>query len=684
MIPIPNVDVQFHQLAGGLDLVTAATLIKPGYVMDSCNYEIDSINGGYRRINGFERFDGRTSPSTATYSVIDITLTGTLAVGNTITGNTSAATGKILQINAGELIIGRVTGTFVSGENLMVSAVKQAESTSAAIVAGASSVATHMAYKSLAADDLRADIQAVPGSGQIRGLVYYKSVLYAFRNNAGGTAVDIYKHTGSGWANVPLLYEVQFTGGGGATPTEGATLTQGGVTATFRRAAKQSGAWTGAAAGRLLISAPSGGNFAAGAATIGATTLTLSGAQTAVTLPAGGNYEFVQYNFTGSTDTQRVYGVNGSGLAFEFDGTYLVPIRTGMTTDTPSHIAAHRNYLFLSFRGSLQMSGIGDPYAWSPVLGASEIAMGDTITALLPFPGDATTSAMSVFSSESTRTLYGSSSADFKLATASPTTGAKSGTAQWLGAAYCLSDRGVQQVSQSLAFGDFQFNAVSGLIQPLINDIQGTVTTSCVLKEKNQYRLFFSDGIALCMGIGQGKYGPISTGFMKLDYGIPVRCVATGMNSFGREVCYFGSDDGYVYQDSVGTSFDGSAIESWLRLPYNHLKTPRYLKTFRKAVLDIVVDEYATLSTSYDLAGGSPVYAQSSADSKATVGAGGYWDQFTWDDFTWDAPIVTSFDVPLGGTEKNISLLVYGNSAIDSPHTIQGATFQFTIRRLAR
>ena len=45
----------------------------------------------------------------------------------------------------------------------------------------------------------------------------YYSPCYAFRNNAGGTAVDIYKHTGSGWANVPLLYEVQFTGGGGAT-----------------------------------------------------------------------------------------------------------------------------------------------------------------------------------------------------------------------------------------------------------------------------------------------------------------------------------------------------------------------------------------------------------------------------------------------------------------------------------
>ena len=189
-----------------------------------------------------------------------------------------------------------------------------------------------------------------------------------------------------------------------------------------------------------------------------------------MTLPAGGNYEFVQYNFTGSTDTQRVYGVNGSGLAFEFDGTYLVPIRTGMTTDTPSHIAAHRNYLFLSFRGSLQMSGIGDPYAWSPVLGRRK-SQWATRSALLPFPGDATTKPCR-YSAASTRTLYGSSSADFKLATASPTTGAKSGTAQWLGAAYCLSDRGVQQVSQSQAFGDFQFNAVSGLIQPLINDIR--------------------------------------------------------------------------------------------------------------------------------------------------------------------------------------------------------------------
>ena len=107
-------------------------------------------------------------------------------------------------------------------------------------------------------------------------------------------------------------------------------------------------------------------------------------------------------------------------------------------------------------------------------------------------------------------------------------------------------------------------------------------------------------------------------------------------------------------------------------------------------MLDIVIDEYSTLSTSYDIASGSTAIAQGNitsradAHSYATFGGGGYWDQFTWDNFTWDAPIVTSFDVPLGGTEKNVSLLIYSDSAVDSPHTIQGATFQFTIRRLAR
>lgn len=677
----PKVETSYFPFAGGLDMVSAATLIKPGFVFDASNYEIDSINGGYRRINGYERFDGRTSPSSASYWIINCSITGTIVVGNTVTGGTSAATGKVLQVNASSLILGRVSGTFVSGEALKVSGTTQATATSGAYLGGASSMATDAAYLLLAANDYRTDITTVPGSGRIRGVWWYNYTLYAFRDNAGATAGTMWKSTSSGWSQVTFEYEVSFTAGGGATPSDGATLTQGGVTATVRRVCTKSGAWTGTAAGTLVISVPSGGNFAAGAATMsGGVTLTLSGAQTAITLPAGGSYEFVTYNFTGSTATERMYGCNGVGTAFEFDGSYFVPIHTGMTTDTPSHIACHKNQLFLSFRGSLQNSGIGSPFAWSVILGANEIAIGEDITALLPQPGDASGAAMAVFSDSGTWMLYGSSTSDFKLVVVSPDAGAAAFTAQWIGSAFCLSQRGIQRIETTLAFGNFQFAAVSGLIQPLINRLQGKAISSCTLKEKNQYRLFFSDNSALAMTLVANK----PSGVMLLNYAMPVRCYCTGVNSSGREVAFFGSDDGYVYQDSVGPSFDGSVMEYWLRLPFSHFGSPGYRKRFRRAVFDVTVEQYASVSVSYELGAGTLDAAQGDVQSTQFIGGGGYWDQFTWDQFTWDAPAVTQASVFLTGTEKNISMLFYGSSATDYPFSIQGARFQYSVQRIER
>ncbi|MBK8810750.1 MAG: hypothetical protein IPN69_08480 [Acidobacteria bacterium] len=322
-----------------------------------------------------------------------------------------------MQVNGGSLVLGRVTGVFAQGESFTIAAVVQGSIISAAVESGASSVEDDAAYRGLAADDRRADILPPPGSGPIRGVWLYRDVVYAFRDNADGTACNLWKKSASGWVQVPFLYEVTFSAGGGATPADGATLTQGGVTATIRRVVRRTGAWGGTAAGTFVISAPSGGNFAAGAATAtGGVTITLAGIQTAITRPPGGRYEFVNHNFTGSTDTLRVYGCDGVGTAFEFDGTYIAPIHTGMATDTPSHVAAHKGHLFLSFRGSLQHSSIGFPLEWSPVTGANELGIGDDITDLLPQPGDAGGGAMSIFSVNSTHVLYGSSAADWQLA----------------------------------------------------------------------------------------------------------------------------------------------------------------------------------------------------------------------------------------------------------------------------
>lgn len=595
---MPGVQNDFFSLGGGLDLVSPAIERSSGSCFDAQNYEID-VEGGYHRINGYERFDGHASPSSAGYWLLPVSITGAIAVGNTVTGGTSGATGKVLQINTGELVLGRVTGTWQSSEAVKVSGVTVATTTGAIALNGATTLSLDADYTLLAANDLRADIAAVPGSGPIRGVVMFNDVVYAFRDNVGATAGAMWKSSASGWQPV-------------TTPA----------------------------------------------------------------LTAGGRYEFVIYNFGGATGTKKLYGCDGKNKAFQFDGTTYTAITTGMTTDTPSHIAAHTNRLFLTFDSSVQFSPVGNPTGtWTPVLGAGEIAVGDTVTALVPVTGNSTNPALAIFTRGSTFVLYGNGT--WQLVPTAPDAGAAAWSAASMLSPIVLSERGVQTLATTQNYGDFLFSTMTRQIQPIIRSHLGTATASYVSKQRGQYRLFYADGTGLAITFA----GPKSLGVMPVSYGRTVRCAWAGETLAGVERIFFGSDDGYIYEDAVGTSFDGAAIESWVRLSFNHFKSPRVRKTFRRAVFELAVELSAQISVSYELGYGTP---DVSAGDVSLVGGGGYWDQFTWDQFIWDAQSIADAQIPLEGTEKTLSLFFYSNRAQDRPHTLQGVVIYHTPRRQER
>ena len=79
----PQIQTEAFALQGGLDLVSPALNLAPGNLIDSVNFEPD-VNGGYRRMYGFERMDGRPAPSAASYWNVVCTITGTIAAGNKI------------------------------------------------------------------------------------------------------------------------------------------------------------------------------------------------------------------------------------------------------------------------------------------------------------------------------------------------------------------------------------------------------------------------------------------------------------------------------------------------------------------------------------------------------------------------------------------------------------------------
>ena len=677
MDKLPAVRYDLIRLAGGLDQVTPTLSLKPGVVRRAANFEC-SITGGYTRIAGYERFDGRPNPSDARYLLLSGTFIGAVAVGDTVTGGTSGATGKVIAVPEGQVVLTRQTGIFAPGEYLTVSAVIVV--TGIGIIGLAANGLTDATYKSLAAADYRADIQAVPGSGPIRGVAFYDDDVYAWRDNAGATMLGMYKSSGSGWTAVPYFAVFDFAVGTQEIfPGETIVGHTSGATALVKAVVLLSGSWSGGdAAGYIVFTDMTGTPTTNEWIYVGGTKhAEYRGAYAAIAPLPGGRVQPVVANFGGGQTNKRLYFCDGVNSAYEFDGETLVPIRTGMTPDVPTRIQVHKQHLLLAFGHSLQFSGIGEPYSWSPIFGAGEIAMNDVITQLLPLPGDQSSGALAVYTKTDTSVLYGSSSENFSLSNFNVGTGGLAYTGQNLDQSYILSERGVMGLSATLNFGNFTAASLTMNIRPFVQARRNLATASVVNREKGQYRVFFGDGYGLYITIVNGQY----MGAMPVQFPNDVLCSTEGATVDGNETSFFGSSNGFVYRLDAGTSFDGDEIASNITLVYNSANSPRILKRYRRASVEMTGDSYADFGFGYDLGYRTPELEQPSDDVYTNDLRSAFWDSFTWDNFIFDGRDISPSEVEVTGTAENIAIRISSVSNLLKPFTVNSIIVHYTMRR---
>ena len=667
------------RMAGGLDLVTPTLSLAPGTARDALNFEA-SITGGYTRIAGYERFDGRPNPSDALYGILTVSLSATVNTGDTIVGVTSAATGYVISTSTNQLVYTQGTGSFTVGETLTVSSVSKGTLT--ALGAATTTTSKQAAeYLNLAADAYRADITVVPGSGQIRGVVYFSGTVYAWRNNAGGTAMAIYKSTTSGWTLVPLGYELAFDTGS-IEFAEGNIVTgqTSGATGTIKRVVQASGTWSGNSAAGYLVFATVTGTFQAGEniKVSGTTYAHAVGAQTAITLSPNGRVETATGNFGGNSNQTRVYGCDGVNKGFEFDGTVYVPIRTGMTpSDVPTKVAFHKQHLFFAYNQSIQFSSLGLPYQWNPVLGAGEIALTNNVTNFLVQPGDQSTGAMAIYTDSDTYILYGTSSANWNLVSYNVGTGAKPWTAQNMSQSYVFDDRGIINLQTTLNYGNFDSAALTLNIRPFIQQRRNLATGSSLNREKAQYRVFFSDSYALYMTVSNNQM----MGAMPVQFPNAVTVICEGESPDGAETSFFGSTNGYVYRLDAGTSFDGTEISASVTLVFNAIKSPRVLKRYRKGSMEITGTSYAEFTFSYVLGYSSTDIGQDIGGQSSSNLISSYWDSASWDTFVWDGRTLAPSEVEICGTAENIAVRIASISDIYAQFTINSTILHYSMRR---
>jgi hypothetical protein len=686
-----------YLIRGGLNVATPALAVPAGQLIGARNYEMDVR--GARRMDGYERYDGRPRPSEASYWVLDFD-GGTAAIleDQTVTGATSGATGiavidAVVETGsyggsdaAGYLVLYNVTGTFQDNENLQVSAATKCQADGTDIEHGASTDADGRTWLRSAIAKRRASITAVPGSGSVRGSFVLNGDVYAIRDNAGGTAGVLHKATTSGWSAQSLGHYLLFDAGTAAFNV-GATLTGGtsGATATIRRVVLSSGAWDGSAAGILTLSGITGtfqdneaitdNGSAAGAGVA-------NGTQVANTLPAGGRYDTIIRNFYGSGYSERAYCANGVGRAFEWDGTYFTPIRTGLTDalDKPDRISELANHLFLHFAGgSVQFSSIGEPLQYLTTTGAGELSFGSDVTNFL----SATSTAMVVLGRNKAGYIAGTDADSFVLNMVSGESGGVSWTLQNLGGPVYLDDGGVRRMSTTQAFGDWRIGTMTQAVEPLFATYERagiTAVGSVRNKAKDIYRLFYSDGTALSLYLGAKN--PES---MLLDLPVTVSCTATGnVGSEEYESIFVGGEDGYLYEMDRGTSFDGAQVDAYVRMAFNSVGSPTQRKRWHKITLDCDVSEDTTLHLISDFAYSNPYQPAAGETDFSVTGGGGLWDLANWNQFVWSAQVVGQAECHIDGLGQNLSAIVISEATHEEPHTLSAVTLNFSYRGMIR
>jgi hypothetical protein len=683
MPSLPTPSNPFVPFAGGLDITVAPILASPGLLREALNVEID-VNGGYITGTGYERFDGRPSPSAALYAIIEVEFSDDVDVGDTITGVTSAATASVIAVTDEYLVITKITGTFQAEEILNVSGSPVGETLSEALLESASTQQLSADYLLLAANKYRSDIGAVPGSGAIRGVFTLGNNVFAVRDNAGASIQEMYKASSSGWVKVELGFELAFTGGGTYEIAVGNTITgaTSGATAVVTAVVVQEGDWTtGDAAGRIIFATKTG-NFAAENLDVGANTnvATIAANATAITMLPGGRVRTIKYNFYGGASTRRVYGCDSVNRGFEFDGTVFVPIVTGMAIDRPNHVVAHSSHLFFAFGSSLQHSSPGSPHDWDPVTGADEIGVGDTITGLKSELGSSTGGSLTVFSRNTVHVLHGTSADDWIMVKYKDEVGAYADSIQQMTSTVMVDDRGITNLRAADTYGNFADATLSKAIQPYIVARKNRVVASCICRSKNQYRVYFSGKEALYITMSGNKV----IGMMPQQLEHQVTCVDSSEDASGNERIFYGADNGFVYEAEKGTSYDGETLDWYFILHFLSFGNARLKKRYLSAAIEAQGQGYCEFNFSFEIGYASPEYHQPNAQAMSARFSSSRWDEFTWDDFYWDGVSISPVYVKLYGRAENISYILRGSSAAYKPIKFSGISTRLLTGRELR
>jgi hypothetical protein len=695
-IPAVNIStkIDYTPLTGGLDNLHTALTIPNGRMLYGFNFEEKFGRQGYHRINGHERYDGRPQPHRAVYYILYFDQsTAEIAAGDHVAGAAAMAdvvsatllSGAWISNGAGFLVLTNVSGNFVHGEDILVSSISRAKA-SGTNELGTMGEENYSSNYQAAVTYTRSQITTVPGSGSILGIGVYRGVVYAVRNSADGQTAAIYGGSSSGWTLLKgglipggtWKFDVSnFTGSAKTLTLFGCDGKNDPVAYDGTTVSRIRGVWDTVATSTSAV-------------TIG------TGLNSFVLTEVDRDYA-IDEEITVWDDTNAANFMAGKVLTWtSATKTLSITVTTtggsgtisawtvGRTDfeDKPTSLLNFKDHLFLTFpSGQLKTSDIGDPFLFTTT--AALFGMGYEITGLLPLKGD----VLAVFGAADISLLSGTSQVDWALDVLSTTSGALENTAiEVAGIGIIANMSGIKSLQAMQAYGGYEASTFSRDIVQAYASISTKIVGAAPQSESQQYRLYCNDGAVLVGTIitPNAAVTPNDCSFSLLDYDRVISCVAGGLSASGEGAIFFGTDNGYVMRDGVGTSFDGDVIISALMLPFNHFKAPSNHKRFRKVIVELAALRSIDISFKqvFDYSDGE--YPSSINQVMTAMGEGGIMNISKFNECMFSMPVQAQGEADLSGSGRNMSLLIWHESAVDPSFVLQGVLIHYSINGMVR
>lgn len=315
-------------------------------------------------------------------------------------------------------------------------------------------------------------------------------------------------------------------------------------------------------------------------------------------------YQFHSANPYASDLYDVTFVVNGAEYGSMFDGTYLLPIQTGLLEqyEQPRHVVWAGNYLALGYRtGTLSLSDQGDPLTYIDAASiAADIGASDRVTGLCKLKG----TALGVCTENSVFALQGSDPSALVRVEISTESGCIEYSLLTVGQPILLNYGGPATISTTDQYGDFNQGGLAGNAAPWFLDrlqlpsrdetVDRTFVAAYPMRSKNQARYLFADGWQATLTFVTRDGRPAVEVTTQRLYGnwqsrdasaIRVLGLCYGTSSTGQDLAFMSfavdtvsSRYRYVFQIDMGRSFDGEEIiTQWTSQPLQ-LGPPFYRK----------------------------------------------------------------------------------------------------------